>query len=393
MYKILVLSIVGLLALAFGPMLINLQGEIIVRIAGWEIYTTVSAFVISLLVTGLVLWFITRLIKGIFRRTKISFAWFGGRKEKQAREQTQLALMKFLEGDYRSAEKALIKGAKHADLPALNYLLAAELAQKQGNFEGSQHYLVLASEGKFNSDLALDLTQIRLLVEKNDLSTATVRIERLLAKYPNQPEVLRLASQIYERSHAYTALIALIPILRKQEIFVVGQIQQLFDKGYRGLMLRIINQENTASLIEWWQAQSRTVRNTSECQVILVDTLVQAGAKDEAKDYFDYFLKKQPSSGLLNLTQYFDNLEWDKLDKQLKKLETKISDSNAVKRAQAIVAIHLNEFDRAERLLQAIILSSPTQVDYNLLAKCLESQNRVDEAKDTLKLALSKFTQ
>lgn len=388
MARLLILFICGVIALALGPLLIGMQGKVFIEIGNYQIITTVTSVVIALLAVWLSYWFLSRLIGGVIRRTLSGFSWFGKRKIRTAREQTQLALVKFLEGDYKSAEKALIKGAKHADMPALNYLLAAELAQKQGNLEGSQHYLVLASEGKFANDLALDLTQIRLLIEKNDLSTATMRIEGLLSKNPNHPEVLRLGVQIYQRTHAYEALIAILPWLNKNQVFTDTQVQLIQLDAYRGLMLRIMNEEGHEVLMSWWDKQNRQVKNDAGTQAILVETLLNANAIQQAETYFEQFFKQQPTSSLLRLIGKMNDLDWAKLQKRLKKLGSKLSDTVALERALAIVSIKLSEYSEAETRLRSIILTNPEQQDYDLLALCLEKLNRSDEAQDTRRLGL-----
>ncbi len=39
--------------------------------------------------------------------------------------------MKVIEGDWKQAEKLVVKAAKHSDAPLLNYLAAAEAAQSR----------------------------------------------------------------------------------------------------------------------------------------------------------------------------------------------------------------------------------------------------------------------
>ncbi|SES97897.1 heme biosynthesis HemY N-terminal domain-containing protein [Thorsellia anophelis] len=388
MTRLLILFVCGCIALALGPLLVGMQGEVFIQIANYEIRTSVTYAVVMLLALWLAYWFISRLIFGVLRRTKIGFNWFGNRKIKASREQTQLALLKFLEGDYRSAEKALIKGAKHADMPALNYLLAAELAQKQGNLEGSQHYLVLASDGKFDNDLAIDLTQIRLLVEKNDLTTATMRIEGLLTKNNQHPEVLRLSVQIYQRTHAYEALIGILPWLSKNHVFSQSQVESIKFDAYRGLMLRIINEEGHEALISWWEKQHRQIKNDASNQAALIETLLNANAMLPAETYFEQFFKQQPTARLLELVPRMQTLDWKKLQKRINKIGNKLSDKIIVDRALAVIAMKLGEYVEAETLFRTIILTNPKQHDYDLLAECLEKLDRNDEAKETRQLGI-----
>ncbi|MFC0178861.1 heme biosynthesis HemY N-terminal domain-containing protein [Thorsellia kenyensis] len=338
MIKLLIIFIIGLVALGLGPFLIEQQGVVFIQMSGYEIETTVTVLIVMLLALLLIYWFIMAILKRVFLKTKSVSGWFSTRKKRASENQTQLALMKFLEGDLKLAEKALIKGAKHAQFPALNYLLAAEIAQKQGNFDGSQHYLVLASAGQFDNELALDLTQIRLLIEKGDFNTATVRIERLRISKPIHPEVLKLSAQIYLGSKAYSALIQLLPTLSKQGVYSYTQIEEFKKESYHGLMLRIIKEESVDGLVKWWESLPRIDKKDALIQSILVETFLNEGDIGKATEYYQIFIKQHISSELLRLLERFDSLDWQSMNKRLKKWENKLSDIDTVNQAKLFIS-------------------------------------------------------
>lgn len=339
MIRLLIIFLIAAAALFVGPLLVGFRGDIFIQIGDWKIIqTTVTAVVVMLLGILLIIWFVLAILKRILRGTKLSFSWLGGRKGRKSREQTQLALVKFLEGDYPQAEKLLIKSAPNAQLPELNYLLAAEIAQKQRKFDESQRYLVLAADGGLKSNLAIDITQIRLLIEKNDLSTATVRIDSLLAKYPSKPELLRLAVQIYQRSDAYSAIISLLPMLKKQRIQSEPELQALTHTAYQGLMTRIIQTESKDALTAWWKVQQKSIVRDGVLQAHYLRLLIENGFEEEASQLFNQFFKQQPSAELLSVLELLKSLDWQQLDKKIARIENKFSDKRAVEMAKEVIA-------------------------------------------------------
>ena len=101
----------------------------------------------------------------------------GSRATKTAKHAYKLeGLTKVIEGDWKQAEKLVIKSAKHSDAPLLNYLAAAEAAQGQGDASQRDEYLKLAAEVDGQS-LAVALTRAKLQYRQQQFEQAVATLQ------------------------------------------------------------------------------------------------------------------------------------------------------------------------------------------------------------------------
>lgn len=91
------------------------QGYVLIQTDNWNIETSVTGLAIILLLSLVIILAIEWLLRRLFRTGARTRGWFTGRKRRSARKQTNAALVKLAEGDYKQVEKLLSRHADHAE--------------------------------------------------------------------------------------------------------------------------------------------------------------------------------------------------------------------------------------------------------------------------------------
>ncbi|MEH0874511.1 heme biosynthesis HemY N-terminal domain-containing protein, partial [Pectobacterium cacticida] len=219
MLKVLLLFLILIAGIVVGPMIAGHQGYVLIQTDNYDIETSVTGLVIMLVLFFLAFLAVEWVLRRICRTSARTRGWFLGRKRSRARKQTKAALLKLAEGDYLQVEKLLTRNADHAEQPVVNYLLAAEAAQQRGDEFRTKQYLERAAEIADADQLPVDITRVRIQLARNEDHAARHGVDKLLEVAPRHPEVLRLAEQAFLRTHAYNALLDILPTMRKLNLY------------------------------------------------------------------------------------------------------------------------------------------------------------------------------
>src|SRR5690606_18858068 len=114
MLKVLLLFLLLIAGIVLGPMMAGHQGYVLIQTDNYNIETSVTALVIILLLSLVVLFAVEWLLRRLFRTGAHTRGWFVGRKRRRAHKQTNQALLKLAEGDYQQVEKLMSRNADHA---------------------------------------------------------------------------------------------------------------------------------------------------------------------------------------------------------------------------------------------------------------------------------------
>ena len=149
-----------------------------------------------------------------------------------------------MEGDWRQAEKFMVKGAAASDAPLLNYLAAAEAAQGRGDVESRDHYLQQAADLDCDN-LAIAITRAKLQYRQEQYEEALASIQGLIDKHPRNVILLNLLKDCYLKLNDWQALLRILPELKKAKIISEQQAQQLEIQAESGFMVHIAAHQGT----------------------------------------------------------------------------------------------------------------------------------------------------
>lgn len=215
-----ILLLVFLAAAALlGPQLANHQGYVLIAVAGYTVEMSAITAVILAVAFYAVLLLTENLLSRVFGLRRGLRFWLRQRHYVKAQKQTQKGMTALAEGQFRRAETLMSRSAEQSELPLLNYLSAAEAAHAQQSFEKRDTYLQQAEEANPQAQLAIRLTQVRLLQEQGNWEASLVQLQTLHGRFQNNPQVLTRLKIAYEAMQDWESLLALIPALKNSRSF------------------------------------------------------------------------------------------------------------------------------------------------------------------------------
>lgn len=313
--KLLILFIVVLIG-AVGAALVVLEdpGYVLVRYGPWTAETTLSLFVIALLVAYVALYYLGRLLGGFWRLPGRVHAWQHHRHRDRARASFDRGTTALAEGRWRAAERELLRYVRYADAPMLNYLGAARAAQHLGLPERRDRYLREAYQSAPSAEVAVGLTQAELQIAHQQLEQALATLTHLHSVEPRNGYVLRLLVRVYEELRDWRHLRELLPLVRRREIMSESAVHELERRVHAQLLHHSAEAGDVEALRVHWRELPRQLRDEEDLLLDYARALQAHGAADEAEGLVRGALRKRWSDRLIHL---YGLLESDEIARQL----------------------------------------------------------------------------
>ncbi|ACQ94718.1 HemY domain protein [Tolumonas auensis DSM 9187] len=389
MIRLIVLLVILAAALLVGPQLADHQGYVMIAVADY----TIEMSVITAAIIAFVFYFLLLLTEGLLSRLfsvrRGIRGWWQNRRYLKAQRQTQKGMTALAEGEYQRAEHLMLRSAGQSDLPLLNYLSAAEAAHAQGAYQKRDEYLLKAGELDPQAQLAIQLTQVRLLQDQGEWQQSRELLEQLRQRWPQHPQILQRLRSIYQAQQAWQEELELLPLLRKQQLLSDDDFAAAQQQCYQAWFSKILQEQNEDVLLAFWQQQPRVVRHTPQLKLALIDTLIQQQHYQAAFEQLAPLLRKQADEALwqrcaeLKLSDYSQLLQL--LLRQLKQHPQ----SPALLSALGHIYYHQEQYVPAQGYLERSVALQPTTRDQRALASIMEHQRLFEKAAEYYRLSLS----
>ncbi|MGM3173446.1 protoheme IX biogenesis protein HemY [Dickeya lacustris] len=383
MLKVLLLFVVLIAGIVLGPMLAGHQGYVLIQTDSYNIETSVTGLVIMLVLFLLAFLALEWIVRRLLRTGARTRGWFIGRKRSRARQQTKAALLKLAEGDYLQVEKLLTRNADHAEQPVVNYLLAAEAAQQRGDDYRTRQYLERAAEIADTNPLPVDITRVRIQLARNEDHAARHGADRLLEIAPRHPEVLRLAEQAFLRTHAYSALLDILPIMRKLRLRSESEFDELQQRATVGLMDQAMAEGGSGGLKQWWKNQPRKIRQSLAMQVAMAEHLIVCDDHSTAQTIIIDGLKQQFDPRLVQLIPRLNSGQPEPLEKLLRQRLKQHSDDALLHSTLGQLLMKHSDWQQASEAFSAALALRPDAYDY---AWCADAFDRLKRPEDAARM-------
>lgn len=298
MKRIIFYFLIFLAAVWLGVIMHNNPGFVLIAFKNWSIETSIWFAFLTLLITFMLLFLVLRFQAGVrefFRSTK---HWFANHKQTHAKRKTILGLYELAEGDWRKAEKHLIKFAKNSDMPLINYLAAALLAQRQRAFERRDSYLRQAQKNIADHPTAIALTQAILQVENEQWEEACATLRQLHQQKPKNAFILFNLYKTCEQLHEWEELQKLLPKLYKEHIISNAELIQLEEKIYFELLCNNLKSGNSKT---FWLEMPKHLQKNPLLLAVYAEYLIANSADAQAEALLKLALRKKPDKKLLEL--------------------------------------------------------------------------------------------
>ena len=240
--------------------------------------------------------------------------WSRVHKAEKARKISLKGLIDLSQGQWKKAERLLIRAVKNSDMPLLNYLSAAKAAQKQNAPERRDHYLALAYQSMPEADFSVKLTQAELQFAHGQNEQALATLVNLHRLSPKHPHIMVLLTRLYQQLKSWQDLRELLTPLHKHAVFTEKELFKIEKETYTALIKQINNKSEFNKLQQLWQKVSRELKKEPELLEIYCNKLIQLEQNDEAETLLRNALRKE---WRLNLVKQYGLVKSSQLEKQL----------------------------------------------------------------------------
>ena len=374
MIGILLLLVALAVSLSLGLLAQDDPGYVLISRWPYEIEISLALLGAALTVTGVVAYFLVRLILRIFRSPRDLRTWRARRRNVLADQAMLAGYARLIEGEWEDAEMSLIDGLGAGSAPLLQYLGAAYAAQQRGDFESRDRYLLEARSQDPERVEAIEITRARLLERAGQIDEARGVLEDLHEKGKRPRAVQRMLIELMRQQNDWTALekfvrenkqLRELPKTEIDELRRETQIHRLSDQG-----------EPTAV----WERLTRRQRKDPALQSAYAQSLLNQGENKEAERFLRKCITRHWDGELVRLYGYVRS---ERMDEQLNYAEKwALSHEDDPDLLMTLARLNLENKHREKArdcLLKAVRLGG-TREGYLEIGLLLESMGESDKA-------------
>ena len=384
---ILTLALVFLVGTSLATLLIYDNGLVSMVWGDWVIETSVSFLLVSLIILFVVIYFSIRLLSSLWNMPKF---WRKNRRLSQYKKaETALAkgMVALEHGDWRKAEKELIKTAKQSEEGLMHYLSAAKMAHNQKAYKRREHHLAQAREHHIDDYLTIGLVEARLLAE-SEPEQARAILETLHEQAPKNITVLVELAHILKKLKAWQALGEIFPELKKSRAMDKAEQAELEAQLLAGKFSLINDQD---ALHHLWEQMSSERKLIPIVLAEYVEKSLGWGLEKGLSDLIERALKKQWDD---RLAYQYGRIASGEPTERLKTAELwlKGHEKNPVLLLTlGRLACRAQLWGRGQNYLKESLKIRPEVETFHALAKCYEAEGKESQAALVYKEAILKL--
>jgi len=311
-YQLLILLTI---AVGLGVLISYEPGYVLIAFDAWSIEMTAWAFLVILAVIYCLLRISYRLLASFFALPSNWRAWLGQRRRQQHQVFSQAGLINLLMGDWHKAQHYFDKTLQ-SNPTLINTLGAAVAAHEEGHNEKAHQYLQQARVVNPEADVAITLTEAKLLLAEQKLGIAEQRLERLRDVAGDNPQLLSLLKTIYVESQNWAALQLLLPALKKRQVINEFEYRALLEQTHQAMITRLDNYE--ALRAYWKKVPSELKSESMVLQIYTCKLLAYSAAQQTVEKILRQALNARWNVGLI---ENYAKITGPTLDKALSHAE------------------------------------------------------------------------
>ena len=298
----LVIAASGLLGLAIAEH----SGYILIAYDSFRYESSLWATLALVAVIWLVIWGIKALIELVMASSGVVNPWSRRNRSRRVQIAIEQGQMDLAEGRWASAQKHLHRAAEAERQPLLYYLGAARAANELGNYEQCDSLLERALERQPQAELAVALSHAQLQTDRGDTEGALSTLQAMHERHPHSVQVLRQLQRLHQQRGDWSAVIRLLPELRKDKVLPANELAELERRAWgENLTLAAHREEDGTvglqSLNRAWQQLTAAQRQEPQLVLAYAEQLRQLGAGAEAEEVLRVALKRKYDSHLARL--------------------------------------------------------------------------------------------
>lgn len=363
--------------------------------------TTIETSLWVLLVIGLVSFLLAHLLLRLLSKARIPTSelrhWSERRALRNAHRRTLKGLQAFADGSWWKAQRFLGQAAPRAELPLVNYLVAARAAQEQGDDKAADTFLQQARQRSPQSATAVNIAQAQLQFDRGQFAECLATLSALQAKLPKHTQVLRLLHSTLTQLGDWQGLASLIPSLRQNKILPEESLQALELRCYREMLGHTLAQlppeteheTRVQALNRAWQNLPTKLTSDESLVCDYVSQLATLGEDARAEIFLRDQIKRNWNETLVRI---YGRLKGENTHKQLeiaRKWEKDHPNSAALLLTLGRLSMRNEHWGKAIGYFEQSIALQPSTEAYAELCRLLQHLGEHDKLATRLQEGLS----
>lgn len=291
---------------ALGLAIAEQSGYVLIAYKTFRYESSLWATLALVAVVWLVLWGISMLIELVATSSGVVNPWSSRNRSRRVQVAIEHGQLDLAEGRWASAQRHLSRAAEAERQPLLYYLGAARAANEQGHYDESDSLLERALERQPQAELAIALSHAQLQTDRGDTDGALTTLQVMHERHPHSVQVLRQLQRLHQQRGDWSAVIRLLPQLRKDNALPASELAELERRAWgENLTLAARREEDGAvglqALNRAWQQLTSAQRQEPQLVLAYAEQLRQLGAEVEAEEVLRGALKRKYDSHLARL--------------------------------------------------------------------------------------------
>lgn len=320
MRKIFVFCLIGLLLGVGLVALIEVDPGYVLM--SFNNYTVEASFWVGLFCLGIfttLIYLMLRLWRKFWGGKDSLTGWLGARKARQSAKLTNTGLISFIEGNWGTARRQLLRGAQGNEAPLINYLIAARASYQLNEPEKMREYLGSAENSEADAGIAIELTQAEMKIGGGQYEQALATLVRARGNAGKHPYVLNLLRKVYEGLKDWNGLADLLPELKKHKVLDEADFLALESTTHTQLFQSAVRSADLEKTNKAWDKLPSQFKKEPELQQQYVIALINLKEHDAAEKFIQRSIKQNWDSSLARLYAF---VEASNTSKQLAHAET-----------------------------------------------------------------------
>ncbi len=302
----LILLVVVACAAALGMFIAEHTGYVLIS---WKSFRYESSLWVFLAVLALVLaalYGLRTLIKMILVSSGLINPWSRRNQSRRLRRAAEQGILDLAQGHWKNALRHLRRAAEGEAKPLVYLLGAANAAEKLGYSEEADQLLEQALIKQPSAEVAIALTHADLQLQRADDVGAQETLQAMHELHPQHPEVLLRLQALLRQRQQWSALIGLLPALRKCKRLNAEQLQSIEYQAWSGRLASACKtkkdtQDALKSLEIAWQGLSGKLKNDQQLIASYAAELLRLNAHEQAESLLRHALKNGENDELFEL--------------------------------------------------------------------------------------------
>jgi HemY protein len=397
---LLLLLIVLAVGTWIGEKMVQDPGYVLIEYSGTTIESTLWVLILALLLGFIVLYAtVTMILRAKLPHTKL-LEWRDRHRQKSAQRKTMKGLLAFYEGRWWQAQRLLKLSAEHSALPLVNYLTAARAAHEEGKETEADEILQEARNELPSADIAINLTQAQIQLERGDRESALANLVRLRRLAPNNATVMRLLKDVYIQLEDWQKLTDLLPKLRKQKVYRESTLNELEQTCYAQLLGSALSgipaeadvDARLKALTHEWNNLPNHLSKDELMVRQYVELLIEARSDEKAEAFVHNKLKKEWDEGLARLYGRIQAKDAAKQYKVAQAWEAKHPESASLKLTLGRLAMRNEKWEGAAKYFEESLALEKSPETYSELSRLLQFMGETDRTLAVMQDGIAMMT-